>query len=65
MKKQNNEGEWDKKEARRKKLQEKSLFNDDPKNEKTVSHSLKKELKKKKQEIDEEEWEDWDRHYNR
>jgi|LakMenE18May11ns_1017448.scaffolds.fasta_scaffold9673012_3 hypothetical protein len=65
MKKQNNEGEWDKKEARRKKLQEKSLFKDDPKNEKTVSHSLKKELKKKKQEIDEEEWEDWDRHYNR
>lgn len=65
MKKQNNEGEWDKKEARRKKLQEKSLFKDDSKNEKTISHSLKKELKKKKQEIDEEEWEDWDRHYNR
>lgn len=65
MKKQNPEGECDKKEVRRKKLQEKSMFKEDDKNEKTISNSLKKEFKKKKLEIDEEEWEDWERFYNR
>lgn len=65
MKKQNQEDERDKKEVRRKKLQEKNMFREDEKNEKTISHSLKKEFKKKKLEIEEEEWEDWDRFYNR
>lgn len=62
--KKNKDNEPDKKEIRRKKLQEKNIFRED-KQEPTISHSLKKEFKKKKQEIDEEEWEDWERFYNR
>lgn len=62
--KNNKDNETDKKAARRKKLQEKNIYRDD-KQEPTISHSLNKEFKKKKQEVDEEEWEDWDRFYNR
>jgi hypothetical protein len=51
------------KEIRRKKFQEKTEKID--KNNQTISHELKKEFKKKKLEIDEEEWEDWERYYNR
>ncbi len=61
---QSQEGEWEKKDERRKKIQEKSIFKEE-KNEPTISHSLKKEFKKKKQDLDEEEWEEWDRFYNR
>ena len=62
--KKNTDNEPDKKEIRRKKLQEKIVFKED-KQEPTVSRSLKKEFKKKKEEIEEEEWEDWERFYNR
>ena len=62
--KRSEDSEFDKKEFRRKKLKDKNLFRED-KNEPTISHSLKKEYKKKKLEIDDEEWEDWDRQYNR
>jgi hypothetical protein len=58
------EDDWDKKDLRRKKIQEKNNFKED-KNEPSISHSLKKEFKKKKQETEEEEWEEWDRFYNR
>jgi hypothetical protein len=62
--KRQKEDDFDKKEVRRKKLQEKNSFKDVP-SEPTISHSLKKEFKKKKEEMDEEEWEDWERYYNR
>lgn len=64
MKKPQQEPERDDKEIRRNKIQEKNIFKEE-KTEPTISHSLKKEFKKKKQEIDEEEWEEWDRFYNR
>jgi hypothetical protein len=62
--KRQKEDDFDKKEVRRKKLQEKNSFKD-IQSEPTISHSLKKEFKKKKEEMDEEEWEDWERYYNR
>ena len=58
------EDDWDKKDLRRKKIEEKNNFKED-KSEPSISHSLKKEFKKKKQETEEEEWEEWDRFYNR
>lgn len=64
MKKSSDEGDFDKKEFRRKKIKEKNSFKEE-KPEPTVSHSLKKEFKKKKLQIEDEEWEDWDRQYNR
>lgn len=63
-KNQPQENDWDKKDLRRKKLQEKNNFKED-KSEPTISHSLKKEFKKKKLDLEEEEWEEWDKYYNR
>lgn len=62
--KRSEDSEFDKKEFRRKKLKEKNIFKED-KPEPTISHSLKKEFKKKKLEIEEEEWDEWNRQYNR
>ena len=62
-KNQPKEDDGDKKDLRRKKLQEQNNFMEE-KGEPTISHSLKKEFKKKKQETEEEEWEEWDRFYN-
>jgi hypothetical protein len=59
------EDDWDKKDLRRKKIEEKNSFKEDKNSEPNISHSLKKEFKKKKQETEEEEWEEWERFYNR
>ncbi len=64
MKRQQPEDDSDNKEIRRKKFQERNTFKGH-KNEPTISHYLKKELQKKKQEFEEDDWEEWERHYNR
>ena len=61
----NKENKPDRKEDRRQKLNRKysnkdNLLNDDiPR-----TGYIKRELRKIKEEVDEEEWEDWDRYYN-
>ena len=53
------------KEKRLQKSKDKSI-NKDFKSESFNEQKLtKQELKKKKQEIEEDEWEDWERYYNR
>ena len=62
------EDKFDRKEDRRKKLNkkqgsgEKPFVFDDDSEKKHVS--FKRERQKIKEEVDEEEWEDWDRYYN-
>lgn len=62
------EEKFDRKEDRRKKLNKKQnstekpfTFEDDSEKKQV---SFKRERQKIKEEIDEEEWEDWDRYYN-
>ena len=54
------------KEHRRNKIKHKSSYRDsdydDPIERKAKKHNS--DIKKIKEEIDEEEWEDWDRYYN-
>jgi hypothetical protein len=53
------------KEKRRQKSKDKSL-NKDYRTDTFDEHKvIKHELKKKKLEIEEDEWEDWERYYNR
>jgi hypothetical protein len=56
----------DRKTNRRKNIKQKSVkkhFIDD--NEDIVIHKkIKNQIKQQKEEIDNEEWEDWDRYYN-
>lgn len=56
----------DRKNSRRKNIKHKSTkkyFIDD--NEDNIIHKkIKNQIKQQKEEIDNEEWEDWDRYYN-
>ena len=61
-----NEDFQNRKEYRRKKLRQKDSYKefepDDPIEKK--AHKKNNELKKLRDEIEDEEWEDWDRYYN-
>lgn len=63
----NDEDFLSRKNDRRKKIKDKNvgknIFED--KDDRIISKKIKQEIKKQKEEIDNEEWEDWDRYYNR
>lgn len=62
----NKEEDTDRKSTRREKIKKKNLrkdFSFDDENQEK-NHLHKKELKKIKEEFEDEEWEDWDRYYN-
>lgn len=53
------------KDFRRKKLQSKNLYkHNHPEDDIEAKSHKKKEIKKIKEDFDNEEWEDWDRYYN-
>lgn len=53
------------KDSRRDSIQKKKFLDKSQKfNDEIPDINQKKQFKKRKQEIDEEEWEDWDRYYN-
>lgn len=56
----------DRKSNRRKNIKQKSVKRNpiDDNEEKIISKKLKNTIKQQKEEIDNEEWEDWDRYYN-
>lgn len=60
-----NEKNQDRKQERRQKLdksrKKQSFYNE----EDIVNNKLKKEFKKTKERFEDEEWEDWDKYYNR
>lgn len=62
----NEEDFLSRKNERRKKIKNKDttrkVFDDTE--EKVINRKLKREIKKQKEEIYDEEWEDWDRYYN-
>jgi|688.fasta_scaffold30177_2 hypothetical protein len=56
----------DRKNDRRKNIKQKSvkkIFVDEN-DDKIIHKKIKNQIKQQKQEIDNEEWEDWDRYYN-
>lgn len=63
----NNNNQNDRKEQRRQKFINKNSGDKKSQSEEDIkiSKKLSKEFKHKKQILDEEEWEDWDRYYNK
>jgi hypothetical protein len=60
-----NEDSGSRKDFRRKKLQSKNLYKQNGFDDEIEAKNLKKkEIKKIKENFQDEEWEDWDRYYN-
>jgi hypothetical protein len=55
---------FERKQDRRKKFQNKSQKKDWNNDEHIINKKTKHEIKEKKEHLEEEEWEDWDRYYN-
>lgn len=55
---------FERKQDRRKKFQNKSQKKDWSNDEYIINKKTKHQIKEKKEHLDEEEWEDWDRYYN-
>lgn len=61
----NKDSKPDRKEDRRQKIDKKFLYRDNLSDDDGIkNHHIKRERKKIKEELDDEEWENWDRFYN-